>query len=32
MAAHSLVGVARNVGSKSWVENVPNPTASIVRF
>jgi hypothetical protein len=31
MAAHSLVGVARNVGSKSWVGNVPNPTASIVR-
>ncbi|KAK2373516.1 hypothetical protein QL285_074547 [Trifolium repens] len=31
MEAHSLVGVARNVGSKSWVGNVPNPTASIVR-
>jgi hypothetical protein len=31
MAAYSMVGVARNVGSKSWVGNVLNPTASIVR-
>ncbi|PNY01257.1 hypothetical protein L195_g024548, partial [Trifolium pratense] len=30
MAAHSLVGVARIMGSKSWLENVPNPTSSIV--
>ncbi|GAU44885.1 hypothetical protein TSUD_400480 [Trifolium subterraneum] len=30
MAAHGLVGVARNVGSKSWWGNVPEPISSII--
>lgn len=30
VAAHSLVGIAKSIGSKSWVGNVPEPTALIV--
>jgi len=28
--AHTLVGIARNVGSMSWEGNVPDPVSSIV--
>jgi len=30
VASHSLVGIAKSIGSKSWLGNVPEPTASIV--
>lgn len=29
-AAHALVGVARSVGTKEWIGNVPDPVSSIV--